>query len=120
MLLVKTQNHASLKELRLRRFDESVLPRTLMASARTASIRRCSLDKPETDATSFQSGIFGETTSKSLFRSHLGYRSIYRTELRESRLWGQRVERLLSVACRRSRSVHTPDQGAASFNQDNK
>src|SRR5258708_4889611 len=41
----KTQDDVSLKELRLRRFDESALPRTLMASASTASIRRCSLEK---------------------------------------------------------------------------
>src|SRR6266849_3120941 len=45
MLLVKTQDQASLKELRLRRFDESLLPRTLMASASIASIRRCSHEK---------------------------------------------------------------------------
>src|SRR6266481_8842835 len=44
MRLVKTQDQASLKELRLRRFDESALPRTLMASASIASIRRCSLE----------------------------------------------------------------------------
>src|SRR5258708_13345773 len=41
----KTQDDVSLKELRLRRFEESALPRTLMASASTASIRRCSLEK---------------------------------------------------------------------------
>src|SRR6266436_310361 len=45
MPLEKTQDDASLKESRLRRFDASVLPRTLMASASTASIRRCSLEK---------------------------------------------------------------------------
>src|SRR5258708_38660702 len=45
MPLEKTQDDASLKESRLRRFDESALPRTLMASASTASIRRCSLEK---------------------------------------------------------------------------
>src|SRR5713226_724374 len=43
--LAKTQDDASLKDLRLRRFDESLLPGTLMASASTASIRRCSLEK---------------------------------------------------------------------------
>src|SRR5260370_22694742 len=45
MPLAMTQDDASLKELRLRRFDESALPRTLMASASIASIRRCSLEK---------------------------------------------------------------------------
>src|SRR6266852_9359935 len=45
MPLAKTQDHASLKELRLRRFDESIPPRRLIASVRTASIRRCSLEK---------------------------------------------------------------------------
>src|SRR5713101_7294874 len=44
MPLAKTQDDASLKELRLRRFDESALPRRLMASASIASIRRCSLE----------------------------------------------------------------------------
>src|SRR6266849_5950616 len=44
MPLAKTQDDASLKDLRLRRFDESALPRTLIASARIASIRRCSLE----------------------------------------------------------------------------
>src|SRR6266849_6405771 len=43
--LAKTQDDASLKELRLRRFDESARPRTLMASASIASIRRCSHEK---------------------------------------------------------------------------
>src|SRR5260370_6927130 len=45
MPLEKTQDDASLKESRLRRFDESALLRTLMASASIASIRRCSLEK---------------------------------------------------------------------------
>jgi hypothetical protein len=44
MPLAKTQDDASLKELRLRRFDELALPKTLMASASIASIRRCSLE----------------------------------------------------------------------------
>jgi hypothetical protein len=42
--LAKTQDDASLKDLRLPRFDESVLPRRFMASASIASIRRCTLE----------------------------------------------------------------------------
>src|SRR6266481_2343554 len=42
----KTQDDASLNELRLRRFGETrESPRTLIASIRTASIRRCSLER---------------------------------------------------------------------------
>src|SRR5882757_4657571 len=69
MRLAKTQHHASLKELRLRRFDESALPRRLMASARTASIRRCSLEKvcAPTDSKNW----LGRSTSGSGFNKPL-------------------------------------------------
>ena len=44
--LAKTQDDASLIEVRLRRFCESrEFPSTLIASINTASIRRCSLEK---------------------------------------------------------------------------
>src|SRR5216683_1795171 len=67
MPLAKTQDDASLKDLRLRRFDESVLPSTLTASASTASIRRCSLEKVRAPTNS--KNWLGRSTSGSGFSS---------------------------------------------------